>query len=96
MDSEEDAQRVTEQVSTFLKIFHAAEASVSTPGNDADVKQFFASLKVEQQGERAILTATLPPAFLRKALSEPPETNSPSETAEPAKDEGKNRNNRRK
>src|SRR5581483_3658819 len=55
--SEEDAKRVTDQVSTFLSIFHTAETSASPQGTDPDVKQFFDSLKVEQKDERAVLTA---------------------------------------
>jgi hypothetical protein len=42
------------------------------------VKAFFDSLKVEQVGDRAILTATVPAGFIRKALAEaPPETVAP-------------------
>jgi hypothetical protein len=70
-DTEEDARRVTEQANTFLNIFHAAENSAAG-GTDADVRQFFDSLKVEQHNERAILTATLSPGFLKKVLTEPP------------------------
>jgi hypothetical protein len=74
-DSDADAQSVTEKTAAFLSIFHAAEGNVGAHGTDADVKSFFDSLKVEQSGDRAILTATVPPGFLKKALSEaPPET----------------------
>jgi hypothetical protein len=58
--SEEDAHALTEKTSAFLSLFHAAEGSVGAQGTDADVKAFFASLKVEQSGDRAILTATVP------------------------------------
>lgn len=69
-ESEPDAQAITEKLAAFLNIFHAAETSVGSQGTDADVKAFFESLKVEQSGERAILTATVPPGFLRKVLAE--------------------------
>jgi hypothetical protein len=69
-DSDADAQSITEKTAAFLSIFHAAEGSVGAHGTDADVKSFFDSLKVEQSGDRAILTATVPPGFLKKALSE--------------------------
>ena len=69
-DSDADAQSITEKTAAFLSIFHAAEGSVGPHGTDADVKSFFDSLKVEQSGDRAILTATVPPGFLKKALSE--------------------------
>jgi hypothetical protein len=69
--SDSEAQRVTEQVSTFLNIFHSAESTVATQGSDPDVKTFFDSLKVQQQKDRAVLTAVVTPGFLRKAVAEP-------------------------
>jgi len=48
---------------------------------------FFDSLKVEQSGDRAILTAAVPPGFIRKALSEaPPSTVMPAAPAPPPKE----------
>jgi hypothetical protein len=70
--SEEEAQRVTEQLSTFLSIFHTAETTVANQGTDPDVKAFFASLKVQQHKDHAVLTATVPLGFIRKAVTEPP------------------------
>jgi hypothetical protein len=85
--SEDDAQAITEKTSAFLSIFHAAEGSVGAQGTDADVKSFFDSLKVEQAGDRAILTATVPPGFIRKVLTEaPPETPAPVAPAAPPKE----------
>ena len=79
-DSESDAQAITEKTAAFLSIFHAAEGNVGAQGTDADVKTFFDSLKVEQSGDRAILTATVPPGFIKKVLTEaPPETVTPPE-----------------
>ena len=69
-DSEADAQAVTEKTAAFLSLFHCAEGSVGAHGTDPDVRAFFDSLKVEQSGDRAILTATVPPGFIRKALAE--------------------------
>jgi hypothetical protein len=78
-DSDADAQAITEKTAAFLSIFHAAEGSVGAQGMDTDVKTLFDSLKVEQSGDRAILTATVPPGFMRKVLSEgPPETVTPA------------------
>jgi len=79
-DSEDDAHAITEKAAAFLNLFHAAEGSVGAHGTDADVKTFFDSLKVEQAGDRAILTATVPSGFLRKVLEE-----APSETVLPGK-----------
>lgn len=69
--NEDDAQSLADKVSTFLSLFHAAEASVGTGGTDPDVKAFFDSLSVERQGNRAVLTASIPPGFLKKVVAEP-------------------------
>lgn len=81
--SEADAQAIVDKVSTFLTLFHAAESSVGNHGTDTDVKAFFDSLKVERSRDRAILTATVPPGFIKKALAEspadqPPASNQPT------------------
>jgi hypothetical protein len=70
--SADDAKAISDKTSAFLNIFHAAEGSVGTQGTDPDVKSFFDSLKVEQSGDRAILTAIVPPGFIKKVLSEAP------------------------
>jgi hypothetical protein len=86
-DSDADAQAITEKTAAFLSIFHAAEGSVGTHGTDADVKTFFNSLKVEQTGDRAILTAIVPPGFIKKALAEvPTEIEQPATTIAHPKD----------
>jgi hypothetical protein len=69
--SEDAAQQVTEKVKTFLNIFGSAETSVSG-GSDPDVKKLFASLKVEQHKDRAVLTANVPTNFIRKLVAEAP------------------------
>jgi hypothetical protein len=71
-DSSDEARHVAQQLQTFLNLFHAAEGTVSAHGPDPDVKQFFSSLKVEQHSNRAVLTAIMPPGFIRKAVAEPP------------------------
>jgi hypothetical protein len=84
-ESDTDAHAITEKTSAFLSLFHATEVSVGTHGTDPDVKAFFESLKVEQSGARAILTATVPPGFIKKALAEaPPETAPPAPLKAPA------------
>jgi hypothetical protein len=75
----------------FLSVFHTAESSLTNQGTDADVKAFFESLKVEQQKDRAVLTATVPPGFIRKVLTEAPSALTPTspgekEAPEPAPD----------
>lgn len=68
---EEDARRVTDQLNTFLRVFHTAENTAQPSGTDPDVKALFDSLKVEQEKDRAVLTAVVPLGFIRKALTEP-------------------------
>jgi len=68
--SDEEAQHLTEQLSTFLNLFHAVDPTPTA--TDADVKAIFDSLQVEQQKDRALLTATVPVGFIRKALAEAP------------------------
>jgi hypothetical protein len=88
--SDEDAQTLTGRITAFVNLFHAAENSVAAQGNDPDVKAFFDSLNVSSHGERAVLTAAVPPGFLRKALAEPdraPDSPTSGEQA-PAPDQG--------
>ncbi len=75
--SSDDAQRLTEQLGTFLQLFHTAEGTVSMPGNDRDVKAFFDGLKVQQRGDRTVLTAAIPPGFIRKAVATSPAESAP-------------------
>jgi hypothetical protein len=77
--SESDAQAIADKAGTFLALFHAAEGSVGAHGTDPDVKAFFDSLKIERSGDHAILTAAVPPGFIKKALSE-----APADEAQPA------------
>jgi hypothetical protein len=84
--TEEEAQSLTDQVSAFLNLFHAAENSVATRGADPDVKAFFDSLHIERQGDRAVLTASIPPGFLRKVVGEP-QQELPATGAAPARPE---------
>ena len=75
--SDSDAQAIAEKTTTFLSLFHSAEGSVGTHGTDADVKALFDSLKVEHSGDRAIVTATVPPGFIDKILAEAPTSEVP-------------------
>jgi hypothetical protein len=67
--SPDEARGITDKVNVFVALTHSAETSVGTHGNDADVKAFFDSLKVRQEGDRAVLTAAMPFGFLRKMLA---------------------------
>lgn len=70
--SDEEARHLTEQLSTFLNLFHSLDSTTAPSATDADVKAIFDSLQVEQQKDRAVLTATVPVGFIRKALAEAP------------------------
>jgi hypothetical protein len=69
--SPDEARAIADKATVFVALTHSAETSVGMHGTDADVKAFFDSLKVRQEGDRAIMSATMPLAFLRKMLSEP-------------------------
>ena len=66
------AAQLTQQVNTFLAIFHSAEISVSGQTPDPDIKKALDSLKVEQRKDRTVLTATVPEGLLRKMVAEAP------------------------
>jgi hypothetical protein len=70
-ESTDEAQRLTEQLGTFLQLFHTAEGRISSSGDDPDVKAFFDGLKVQQHENRTVLTAAIPPGFIRKAVAVP-------------------------
>ena len=69
-NSNQAAERITEQVSAFLALFRTLETNAS--GSDPDVKTFFDSLRVEREGSTAEINAELPKGFLKKILTEPP------------------------
>jgi hypothetical protein len=68
--SPDDARAVSDKVTVFVALTHTAETAVGTHGTDSDVKAFFDSLKIRQEDDRAILTASMPFGFLRKMLSD--------------------------
>jgi len=70
--NEETAEQLTSQVNTYLAIFHSAEVSVSGQTPDPDIRKALDSLKVEQDKDRTVLTATLPAALLRKMVAAAP------------------------
>lgn len=80
--TEDEAQSLTDTVSAYLNLFHAAENSVATRGTDPDVKAFLDSLHIERQGNRAVLTAAMPPGFLRKVVGAPQQELAPSAPTE--------------
>lgn len=81
--SEQQAKTIADRATTYLDIFHAAEASTNAQGGDPDVKAFLDSLKIEQQKDRAVVTATMPVGFIRKVLAEAPTAVTPEGTPRP-------------
>jgi hypothetical protein len=69
----DSAQRIVDNGNSMLKIFRDLQASSSPSGTDADVKQVFDSLKLERENASAVLSTTIPPGFLKKITSEPPQ-----------------------
>jgi hypothetical protein len=68
-----EAEQLQSQLTTFLTLFQSAEINLPSPGSDADVKHFFDSLKVQQSSNHVTLSATVPPGFLHKVFTEPPQ-----------------------
>ena len=75
----EEARAVIDKVNVFVALSHSAESSVGMHGPDPDVRAFFESIEVKQEGDRAVLNAALPFGFLRKMLAA-----SGAESSEPA------------
>ncbi len=70
-DSDADAKKFVDQTSGFLTLFKSIELGAQG-ANDPDLKSALNSLKVEQDGARATLSATIPAGFFKKMLEEPP------------------------
>lgn len=86
--TKEDAQTITDKLNVFLSMFHSAEASVGSPGSDADIKALFDSLHVRQEDSRAVLLATVPTGVFRKLVDSSeqfPGLAAPAEQAQPSK-----------
>jgi hypothetical protein len=91
--SNEAAQRVTDQLNAYLAIFRTLE--MNALGSDPDVKLFFESIKIQQDGKKSELSAELPKGFLKKLLTEPPPEIQPSAPApEPTKPQPKHHRKR--
>jgi hypothetical protein len=82
-----EARSIIDKVNVFVALTHTAEISLGTHGTDPDVKSFFESLQVKQDGNRAVLNAAVPFGFLRKMMAESgPEWTEPAGPTEvPAK-----------
>jgi hypothetical protein len=78
--SPDEARGIIDKANVFIALTHAAEMSVGSHGPDPDVKAFFDSVQVKQDGDRAVLNAAVSPGFLRKALAEASPEAAPTES----------------
>jgi len=65
--SEQDAHALAETTGTFMQIFRTA--STNTGGGDPDVKAFFESIQISQEGTSTNFAAQAPVGFLKKIVS---------------------------
>ena len=79
--SEEAARDFTTQTTSFLALFRGIQSSATKGSGDADLKAVFDSIAITQHGDRAEVTATIPPGFLRKLATEPAQNAVHGETA---------------
>jgi hypothetical protein len=70
--TQEDAQRVSDQLNALLALARTAEYRAQAGAVDPDLKAFFDSVSISQFPDRAELNATIPPGFVKKLVSEPP------------------------
>jgi hypothetical protein len=78
----EEARAILDKVNVFVALTHSGESAVGMHGTDPDVKAFFESIEVKQEGDRAVVNAAVPLGFLRKMLAESgPELGEPSNPA---------------
>ena len=94
LPGEEQARQFATQAGTFLEMFKSVESSMHAGGSDPDVKAVFDSLKIQQEKEHAILSASIPTGFLKKFFSEPifalDQQKQPSESKAPASSHRRN------
>jgi hypothetical protein len=79
--SAQQAQQIADTANTFVAIFKGGQGATTPTGMDEDVKAFFDSFEVKQEGERAVLTARAGIGFLQKLFQTPPAQ--PQENAPP-------------
>jgi hypothetical protein len=81
--SGDEAAALADKLTAFIALTRSAETSVGTNGTDGDVKALFDSVRVKQDGDRAVVSAAMPLGFLHKILSGPPQESSEPAAASP-------------
>ncbi len=79
----EQAANIASNAQAFLAMLGGAEPDGQS---DPDVKALLAGAKVEQKGERVVMSATVPKGFVNKIMTEPPTEQmvAPAPTPSPA------------
>jgi hypothetical protein len=70
--SEADAARSTQALDALLRIFQAIQPKIEAQSDAADaeaMRQFAASIQIEQHKDRAVLTANVPLNLLKKMVT---------------------------
>ena len=67
-----DAKKLHDQAAALLGMYRAFQSEAGKAPADPDVRALLDSIEVAQQQERVVFTATVPEAFIEKALAEPP------------------------
>lgn len=80
LKDEAAAEKLSNEISTYLTLFKAVQISVGTQGADADVKQLFEDLKLERDRERVIVSAEVPLRFLQKLANQATQSAKPEQT----------------
>jgi hypothetical protein len=68
-ESDAAAEEVAESAHNYLALYRSIAQSLGTKGGDRDVRKAFDSIQVEQKENRAIFTAAISQAFLKKIAS---------------------------
>jgi len=67
----DEAKALTEKLNAYLALLRFSDAETPSGGPDADVKTLFESLRVSQEKDRSVLTATMPLGFVRQVFRDP-------------------------
>lgn len=70
--SDQEAKKLAESLQTYLALFNTIQVTMGTKGPDADAKQLFDNLRVEQDDNVVKATAEVPLSFLAKMMSQSP------------------------
>lgn len=68
--NEAAATDVADSANTFLVMYQSVTRSVGAKGTDPDVKAVIDSIRIAHENSKAVVTATVPEGFLKKAFSD--------------------------